>query len=142
MKRGWIVVLDEFHPYDRDQATHLSGHGCKVLMDRAAGGALRGRNSDILFPPSVPLVITGNADGGQEWCGGRFEWSLPLQRKTAVLKVDCPLCVRNWASSSADTADDMPEVFEVMAGSLPPRPAPAENLVGMLRRNVREMFGF
>ena len=142
MKRGWIVVLDEFHPFDREQVIHLSEHGLKVLMDRAAGGALRGRNSDIVFPPCVPLICTANVDSGEAWCGGRFLWSLPLQRKTVVFHVDRPLCVPNWASSSADTADDMPEVFEVMAGSLPPSPAPAENLVGMLRRNVREMFGF
>lgn len=92
------LIVDEFHPDDGESIQYCSEHMMKTLMDPTASCSVRCRAKNAVIPAGVARIFTGNAASAIAWCGRRFSWSEPLQRKTIVVIVDRPLVVKNWSS--------------------------------------------
>ena len=89
--RGMVWVIDEFHPWDREQVQYMSEGMLKVLVVPTAQGCVRARNESVKLVPGVGRIFTGNSSSGQDWCGRRLKWSLPLQRKAIIFQITKPL---------------------------------------------------
>ena len=92
LQRGCVLLFDEFHVSDRDQIQYLSEHGLKGLLCPAMQGTLRARNTDVVIPAGIPRVFTTNSRSGLEWCGARFKWSAPLQRRAVFFLTSLRHC--------------------------------------------------
>jgi hypothetical protein len=86
-----LVLLDEFRVSDKEQLIYLSENGFKVLLDVKNEGSCRARCNDVQFAAKIPRLLTANASSPQDWCGERFKWDLPHQRKAFIFIIDRPL---------------------------------------------------
>ena len=84
------IIFDEFKPSDALQNPKLSEDGLKVLLDVRGVGTCHTRYGDTLFPP-CGRFYTSNASTPQAWCGDRFLFSEPMQRKCFAFMVSRPL---------------------------------------------------
>ena len=141
---GMVLVIDGFTPSDQEQVIYMSETIMKCMCNPAQGGSVRARNGDIQLIAQMPRIFTGNADSIDDWCGSRFEWSLPLQRKSIVFQVVNRL-VSNQFRSSVNTAaaDDSSIVAQqsaimkrVFQCALPPVEV-EENVPGLFCRRRR-----
>ena len=102
---AWL--LDEFEPGDTHQQQHMSSAMLKVLLSPALQGTMRCKGSETLvLPPGLPRLFTSNCPDGQSWCGTRFEWEQPMQRKHIFCIVLEPL-LKADVRLSASVVDDV-----------------------------------
>lgn len=104
-----VWLLDEFEPGDRDQQQHMSEAMLKILLTPALQGTMRCKGTETLAVPSgLPRIFTSNSPHGDAWCGNRFEWSNPMQRKHIWFKVCQPLLTPEARAEPDDdgTADE------------------------------------
>ena len=90
LTKNHAVIFDEFQPGDAQQNPKLSEDGLKVLLDVRGMGTVHCRYGDTMFPPCARLY-TSNAATPQQWCGERFIFSEPMQRKCFAFFVSRPL---------------------------------------------------
>ena len=122
---GTVLLFDDFHLHDRKQVVHLSEHGLKHLFNPRAIATLRARHGDITIQVSVPRLFTGNVSSGQEWCGDRLPWSLPLQRRVVFFQISEHIVSPSWDPANGATQHDI--VGEQLYASVQlPVPAVAE----------------
>lgn len=101
------ILIDEFRPDDREQNQHVSAETIKALGNISKPRDLRARQNQVRLHAMQPVIMTGNAESEQAWCGSRFIWSSPCARKTCVLKLTRPLVpdnVRQQGPGGAATA--------------------------------------
>ena len=99
---GCAWVLDEVRPSSKEQIPYCDEEILKIMMSPATAGSIRCHHRDLKLPAGVPRIYTSNAACGQEWCGQRLKWSLPLQRKAIVFKITKPLLKPRVAGDAGD----------------------------------------
>jgi hypothetical protein len=102
---GMVWILDELCAKDREQVIYFSENIFKVLMTPSESGSIRARNEDIVLPPHVARIVTGNADNVEDWLGSRSQWSLPLQRKCIYFQLNRTCCSSSWHAQTSTDAD-------------------------------------
>jgi hypothetical protein len=102
---GMVWVLDELCAKDREQVIYFSENIFKVLMTPSESGSIRARNADIVLPPHVARIVTGNADNVEDWLGSRSPWSLPMQRKSIYFQLSRTCCSSDWHAQTSTVAD-------------------------------------
>ena len=111
-----LVILDEFHPYDGNQLSHISETIMKQLLCPSDVCTFRGLYKQVVIPRHVPRLITGNIPEGEltkpftNWYGARVPYSAPLRRKAIHFHLEHPLCSSEWRRSSR--TDQMLQVRE------------------------------
>jgi hypothetical protein len=97
------IIFDEFKPSDAQQNPKLSEDGLKVMLDVRGVGTVHCRYGDTMFPPCARFY-TSNAATAQHWCGDRFIFSEPMQRKCFAFLVSRPLLKQSEDAQSVASA--------------------------------------
>ena len=103
---GTVLIFDDFHLFDREQIIHISEHGMKQLFNPRAMATLRARNDDITIPLGIPRLFSANVVSGHAWCGGRLDWSLPLQRRVLFFNISKRIVATTWEPDEAEIVDN------------------------------------
>jgi hypothetical protein len=125
---GCAWVLDEVRPSSKEQIPYCDEEILKIMMSPATAGSIRCHHRDLKLPAGVPRIYTSNASSGQEWCGQRLKWSLPLQRKSIVFRITKPVLKRREAGVDADfdssgynqSTERITAVMKEAAAAIPP----------------------
>lgn len=143
---GTVLIFDDFHLFDKEQIIHISEHGLKQLFNPRAVATMRARNDDITIPLGIPRLFTANVVSGHAWCGGRLDWSLPLQRRVLFFNISKRIVATTWEPDEAEIDDNRVAEQLRFAVRLPgPVPVPPEPAASssVLQSAVRmAMHGF
>jgi hypothetical protein len=120
---GMIVILDELHPYDREQLVHVSETIMKQVICPSEIASFRGRNTDVKIPKNIPRILTGNVppeiqgddtSAIQRWYGSQVTFTPPLARKAIYFVLVDPLCSASFRKESrAAAAADLSASFGI-----------------------------
>ncbi len=103
-KLGSVLVLDDWHPNDREQTIYISERAMTGLLNPRMSAVVRARNQDIALPASVPRFFSAQVDDPVDWVRPRIEWSQPLQRRCITFKVDRRLCAEWGTTAQSDSS--------------------------------------
>ena len=95
-KPGMVWILDEFEAGDKESVIYCSANIIKSMCNPSEFCTIRGRNQDIVLPPNCARIMTGNADSVTQWCGTRFVFNEPCQRKCITFQLKYNLCSEAW----------------------------------------------
>ena len=145
IKRGSIVILDEFSPSDPDQLVHMSSNMLKSLLNPMATATVRCRMRDLVIPGGVPRLMSANADNMEEWVGRKGKFTEPIQRRLVRFNVEHRLVRPTWAGDTNEADEDV-SVADCLAEHaqahlLPSAVSPSSSLRDTLMRVIRAAFG-
>ena len=96
LSKVMVWIFDEFTPADEAAVIYPSEDMLKCPFAISVEADLRARNSELSIPPEVCRTITSNAASEATWVGKRNTFSLPLRRKSVVLKISKPTVAKDW----------------------------------------------
>ncbi len=105
----------------------------KAILNPRVVASCRARNNDIVIPMNVPRLFTANTESGEDWCGYRMKFSLPLQRRVIVANITASLVTPNWHNNTSSELDTSLVSEHLSALALPMPPPPQPDITGWRR---------